>query len=114
MPRVLIVEDEPEIAELYQAYLGPDFDVEKVESGTKAIELLDASFDIVILDRRMPGLSGDEVAEHIQADGFDCRVVMLSALGHDEEDPPPCDEYIEKPVSREDFETAVTPNQQVG
>ncbi|EMA58110.1 HoxA-like transcriptional regulator [Halorubrum kocurii JCM 14978] len=57
----------------------------------------------------MPGLSGDEVLEAIRERGIDCRVVMVTAVspGPDILDLP-FDEYLVKPVSRDEMQTAVS------
>jgi PAS domain S-box-containing protein len=58
--RVLVVDDEPEIADLVRAVLeGAGHEVATAESGAVALELLaEARFDAVICDMRMPGLDG--------------------------------------------------------
>ncbi|MFD1586797.1 response regulator [Halorientalis brevis] len=101
-PTILIVEDEENVAESYQLYLDSDYEILLASSGGEALVTLDSSIDVVLLDRRMPGLSGDEVLEHIQDMEYDCRVVMVTAV-----DPAgeivemPFDDYLTKPVSQE-------------
>ncbi len=68
--RVLVVDDEPEIAALIAERLAP-FEVEAVvaESGRAALERLRAEhFDAVTLDILMPGMSGFEVLRTLRAD----------------------------------------------
>ena len=97
-PTILIVDDESALADGHASQLD-DHDVRTAYDGAEALEALDPDVDIVLLDRRMPGLSGDEVLERIRAEGFDCRVIMLTGvepsvdiveIGFDE--------YLEKPV----------------
>jgi DNA-binding response OmpR family regulator len=38
-------------------------------------------YDVVVLDRDLPGIHGDEVCRRVVADGLDCRVLMLTAAG---------------------------------
>ena len=67
---MLVVDDEPAIADLVVAQLAP-FEVEAVtvHSGDAALELLRAqSFDGVTLDILMPGMSGFEVLRAIRSD----------------------------------------------
>lgn len=98
---VLIVEDERPIPDVFTEFLQDDYDVRTAYTGEQALELFDADVDIVLLDRRLPGISGDEVLGEIRTSGHDCRVAMVSAVDPTEEmlklD---IDEYVVKPVSR--------------
>jgi two-component system response regulator AdeR len=82
-PVVLIVEDEPDVAETYNLWLADDYEVRMAESGDEGLARLDDDVDVVLLDRMMPGLSGDEVLERIRDRGFDCRVAMVTAVEPD-------------------------------
>jgi DNA-binding response OmpR family regulator len=82
-PVVLIVEDEPDVAETYRLWLDADYDVRMAHSGDEGLDELDGSVDVVLLDRMMPGLSGDEVLERIRDRGLDCRVAMVTAVEPD-------------------------------
>jgi len=82
-PVVLIVEDEPDVAETYRLWLDADYDVRMAHSGDEGLDELDESVDVVLLDRMMPGLSGDEVLERIRDRGLDCRVAMVTAVEPD-------------------------------
>jgi CheY-like chemotaxis protein/anti-sigma regulatory factor (Ser/Thr protein kinase) len=83
--RVLIVEDEPEIAQLIQVQLEPyAVATEVVPSGEEAIERLRTeSFDAVTLDVLMAGMSGFEVLQAIRSDDElrDLPVVVVSVTG---------------------------------
>lgn len=99
---VLIVEDERELADIYAAHLSDEYTVAVVYSGEEAIEVLDDQFDIVLLDRRMPVVSGNEVLAYIEEQGFDCRVAMVTAVDPDFDIIDlPLDDYLVKPVTRE-------------
>ncbi len=104
---VLVVDDEPDVADAYAAQLDDEYIVSTAYSGREALDRLDASVDVVLLDRRMPGISGDEVLEHIRDRGLDCRVAMVTAVDPDFDIiNMPFDDYVIKPVSRDDlFET---------
>lgn len=106
--RVLVVDDEPAVSDLYATWLAEDHDVETVTDGDLALSLLDDSYDVAFLDRRMPGLSGDELLETIAERGVDCRVVMVTAVdpGFDLVDMP-IDDYLVKPVSRDELVDSV-------
>jgi len=82
-PVVLIVEDEPDVAETYRLWLDEEYKVRTAQNGDEGLEKLDATVSVVLLDRMMPGLSGDEVLEQIRADDLECRVAMVTAVEPD-------------------------------
>jgi DNA-binding response OmpR family regulator len=82
-PVVLIVEDEPDVAETYRLWLEDDYQVRMAQNGDEGLSMLDSSVDVVLLDRMMPGLSGDEVLAHIREKALDCRVAMVTAVEPD-------------------------------
>jgi DNA-binding response OmpR family regulator len=82
-PVVLIVEDEPDVAETYRLWLDGEYVVRMAHSGDEGLDELDESVDVVLLDRMMPGLSGDEVLERIRDRELDCRVAMVTAVEPD-------------------------------
>ena len=63
---VLVVDDEDAYVDAYATWLGERYRVKTATSGKRAIEQLDTKVDVVLLDRRMPGLSGDEVLRSIR------------------------------------------------
>ena len=84
-PRVLIVDDEPEIGRILALILGAaGFDATPVEGGSAALaRIAEAPPDVVILDVRMPGLDGFEVLRRLRESPATARlpVVMLTELG---------------------------------
>jgi two-component system response regulator AdeR len=82
-PVVLIVEDEPDVAETYRLWLEDSYTVKVAKNGDEGLEKLDDSVDVVLLDRMMPGLSGGEVLERIRDDELECRVAMVTAVEPD-------------------------------
>lgn len=104
LPLVLVVEDESDLADLYAAWLGNSYRVRTAYGGREALEKLDAEVDVVLLDRRMPGLSGDEVLDAIQERGIDCQVAMVTAVEPDFDVlEMGFDDYLVKPVAREEL-----------
>ena len=83
MPVVLIVEDEPDVAETYNLWLADEYEVRMAQSGDEGLAELDETVDVVLLDRMMPGLSGDKVLERIRERGLDCHVAMVTAVEPD-------------------------------
>jgi len=108
MATVLVVDDEPDIAESYGQWLRDDHDVRVTTSGEDALDRLDGTVDVVLLDRRMPGLSGAEVLEEIADRDVDPGVVLVTAV-----DPGfeivelDFDNYLPKPVTPDDIVEAV-------
>jgi len=70
--------------------------------GREALESMDETVDAVLLDRRMPDVHGDEVLAEIRDRGYDCVVVMTTAVDPDlnilEMD---FDDYLSKPIETE-------------
>lgn len=107
-PTVLVVDDERDLADLYATWLSEAFEVNVAYDGESALEQLDDTVDVVLLDRRMPDLSGDTVLETIRDRSIGCRVAMVTAvepemdiidLGFDD--------YLQKPVDREQLVSTV-------
>jgi len=106
-PVVLIVEDEPDVAETYERWL-QDYDVRRVETGDAALAQIDETIDVVLLDRMLPGMSGADVLEEIRTREIDCRVAIVTAVdpGFDIIEMG-FDEYVTKPPEREQLRETV-------
>ena len=105
---VLVVDDEKDIADLYTTWLGMGHDVRTAYGGEEALSKVDETVDIVFLDRQMPQFSGDQVLERIRERGIDARVVMVTAVDPDFDIVEmPFDDYLTKPVMREDLDQSV-------
>ena len=79
MKRVLVVDDEPELAEVVREYLRDRYDVEIANTGSAAL----ASFrvrrpDVVFLDINMPGPNGIEVLKELRQTDPSVPVVMVT------------------------------------
>jgi DNA-binding response OmpR family regulator len=105
---VLVVEDEPDLADMYASYLADPFDSDVVYSGKEALEVLDDSYDVVLLDRRMPVVSGNEVLAYIEDQGLDLRVALVTAVDPDFDIIDlQIDDYIVKPATKRDIQETV-------
>ncbi|MFC6731747.1 MULTISPECIES: HalX domain-containing protein [unclassified Haladaptatus] len=82
-PVVLIVEDNLDVAETYEMWLLDRYDVRHAGDGQAALDVLTDEVDVVLLDRMMPRLSGDEVLAEIRSRNIDCRVAMVTAVDPD-------------------------------
>ena len=79
-PNVLVVDDDPRLAEMHASWLEDRYEVQTAYSGRAALELLSDDVDVLVLDRRMPGMSGEEVLEKLDVLAVDPGVVMLTAV----------------------------------
>ncbi|QIB48196.1 response regulator transcription factor [Streptomyces aureoverticillatus] len=79
--RVLIVEDHRELADTVATGLRQDgMAVDLAYDGAEALDLaLVHDYDVVVLDRDLPRLHGDEVCRVLVGRGGRCRVLMLTA-----------------------------------
>src|ERR1700744_6467123 len=79
--RVLLVEDEPYMADAIRDGLRLEAIAADIAGdGDSALELLAVNaYDIAVLDRDIPGPSGDEVAKRIVASGSGMPILMLTA-----------------------------------
>jgi two-component system, OmpR family, phosphate regulon response regulator OmpR len=82
--KLLVVDDDPEIRELTQAYLTQQgFSVACVESGEAMLDYLaDHGVDLIILDLMLPGEHGLNLARKLKRDG-DVAIIIVSAQGDD-------------------------------
>jgi two-component system response regulator VanR len=79
--RVLVVEDEPLMAEAIRDGLRLEAIAADIAGdGDTALELLSINaYDIAVLDRDIPGPSGDDIAAHLVASGSGIPILMLTA-----------------------------------
>jgi DNA-binding response OmpR family regulator len=106
---VLIVDDEENLADLFAIWLQEQFEVHVAYSGKDALELFaEQPIDIMILDRRMPGLSGTEVLRSIRERSDAQQVIMVTAVRPTEELAAiDVDDYLFKPIDRSQLLRAV-------
>lgn len=82
MTRILIVEDENEIAELEKDYLDINgFETDIVNDGRKAVEaIVSGNYELVLLDVMLPGLNGYEIVRAVR-DKVSIPILMVTARG---------------------------------
>ncbi len=105
--RILLIEDEPDIAEVLQYNLEKEgFAVETAPRGDSGLEAVRrATPDLILLDLMLPGLDGLELTRLLKRDGATARVpiVMLTARGEEVDRivglELGADDYISKPFS---------------
>lgn len=81
--RVLVVEDEDMVREVISFYLAEDFhEVTLAENGRDGLEKFRAGeFDLVLTDRAMPEMNGDQLAKEIKALKPEQRLILLTGFG---------------------------------
>jgi DNA-binding response OmpR family regulator len=80
--KVLIIEDDHDLASLFQIVLEMSgFEVETIHDGTKGVEVLTTRPlpDAILLDMHLPGVSGEEIYALMKERGDGQRVVICSA-----------------------------------
>jgi len=110
LDKILIVDDEPEIAQALKLYLDYEgYATSLASDGSAALDMLvnEKDYTVVLLDISMPGLDGITVLKRLQGDGGDTAVIMMSGHGN-EELAVECmrngaEDYISKPFALEDM-----------
>ena len=104
MMKILIVDDEPKILEIVDAYLtASHYDVIQASNGLDALELaLNETPDLVVLDLMLPDLSGLEVCRRLRKQS-EVPIVMLTAKSAEDDIltglTTGADDYLVKPFS---------------
>lgn len=105
--RVLVVEDEPDIAALIAYQLTREgFRVETAGNGPEALDAVGREIpDLVVLDRMLPGISGDEVLARLKAEPVTSNIPVLVLTARREQEDRiegfelGADDYLTKPFS---------------
>ena len=105
---ILVVDDETDLAESYALRLDDRYETKIATSGGEALTKLGPDVDLVLLDRRMPGMAGDDVIKRIDEWELEFQVILVSAIdpGTDIIDLP-FDGYLTKSVSTDELLDAV-------
>jgi CheY-like chemotaxis protein len=80
--RILAVDNEPSVTTALRfVFDGPQYDITCVGSGMDALAHLDCSmpFDIIMVDQKMPGLTGVELVQEIRKRGIEGKIIVVSA-----------------------------------
>jgi CheY-like chemotaxis protein len=80
--KILIVDDDPDICVMMRILLQAEgWATEEVTSGMEALQRLDeiSQFDVLVLDYRMPGLTGIELARNLREESIKPPMIMCSA-----------------------------------
>lgn len=107
MINILLIDDEKKICEFVKAYLDKEgYKTDIAYNGNDAINYLDKNqYDIVLLDRMLPDISGEEICNYIRNNCklINVSIIMLSAKTEDDDRIEGfelgCDDYICKPFN---------------
>lgn len=102
--KILIVEDEDAIRSFIRVNLKRhNFEIIEAASGEEALEKVDASVDIALLDVMLPGIDGFEVCRRIREEYAAMGIIMLTAKGQEQNKIEGlelgADDYMVKPFS---------------
>jgi two-component system response regulator PilR (NtrC family) len=112
-PKVLVVDDEPDLLELLELTLSRmGLDTERAATVAEAVALLEReSFDLCLTDMRLPDGEGLRVVEHINQHGLDVPVAVITAFGSAENAVAALKagafDYLAKPVALEQLRALV-------
>lgn len=82
LPRLLYVEDEPQIAEMAVEVLSDYYRVDHASDGESALHMaLRRPYAAMVIDRRLPGISGTELVQKIRTARITTPILLLTALG---------------------------------
>ncbi|MGX7680885.1 response regulator transcription factor [Jatrophihabitans sp. DSM 45814] len=108
MAKVLVVEDDPTVAEVVVSYLErAGHQTQAVGNGTIAAGLLASAeateVELIVLDLMLPGIDGIEICRRLRETNSTLPVIMLTALGQEEDRiaglEVGADDYLTKPFS---------------
>ena len=101
---ILVVDDDEAYLDAKAAWLQEYYVVRTAASGSAALEAYDEAVDVVILDRQMPGMDGDEVAEQLRQHENQCQIVMTTGVEPDTDIIElGIDDYVTKPIRNEEM-----------
>ncbi|RLF50848.1 MAG: hypothetical protein DRN11_03905 [Thermoplasmata archaeon] len=80
--KVLIVDDNKTFLMQMKKYLAlKKFDVDIVDKGKKALEMMNKGYDVILLDLKMPDLSGIEIMKNAKRKGIKTNFIVITGYG---------------------------------
>ena len=105
---VVVVDDDAGILEVYEAFLTDHYEVLTATSCEGGLARIDDGVDAVLLDRRMPDMSGDELLSELRARGYEMPVAMVTGDRPDADLAElPFDDCLEKPIGGDELRSRV-------
>ena len=115
MKKILIIEDDVDIAELERDFLQIEgYDVTIASDGLKGLNLaLSAEFDLILLDLMLPSMNGYDICRRIRPE-FDIPIIMVTAKGEETDKVRGlglgADDYLAKPFSTAELVARIRAN----
>lgn len=109
MKKVLVIEDDPSIADLIEIHMKDlGFDVEKTSSGKTGFERgSSGDFDLILLDLMLPDMDGMDICRNLRIEKVATPIIMLTARSEEIDKvlglETGADDYITKPFSVREF-----------
>ena len=113
MARILIIDDDEEMNSLLRDFLAEDgYEADSADNGAAALrEISRKTFDLVLTDFRMPGLTGLDILPEIKKLQPGAAVVVITAFGSEElrhrSLERGADAYVEKPIGFHNLEALI-------
>lgn len=81
MSKILIIEDDPDIAELVSIHMiDTGFETEKVHDGKEGlIRAMEDNYELIILDLKLPGMDGLEICRKLRMEKINTPIIMLTS-----------------------------------
>jgi len=81
MEKILLIEDDPTVAEIIQEYIRKDgkYEVSWTDSSERALETAHQDFSLILLDIMLPGMDGMELCQRLRRTLY-CPIVFISSL----------------------------------
>lgn len=107
-PVVLVVDDNENFTRAQERLLGGEYEVRMALSGKAGLEAYEADVDVVILDRKLPDIQGDEVAERMRIEDGTTQILMTTGVEPDVDIIElGIDDYLTKPVDDEEMQERI-------
>ncbi len=83
MPQILIIEDDKNMAALFEEFLKDEpYKITTAPNGQRALDTLKStSFDAVMLDLKLPDMEGFDILKYISEKSMDCAVIVITSQG---------------------------------
>lgn len=82
LPTVLIVEDDPQLNQLFGITLKNQFEIIQTHNGQEALDILEKRIpNLIVLDMNLPGVPGAKILSHVRANTrfADTRIILATA-----------------------------------
>jgi len=106
--RVLIVEDDVDLRDVYDSVLSQFYAVSTAATGAEAVETMTDDTDVVLLDRRLPDTDEETLVRELQDRYRNCYIALVTGVEPDFDIIElGIDDYLVKPVTTEQLREAV-------